>query len=109
MDLPSGRGALAVRPLAVITSGERWPDGPLRPAPEDDLGAGALPDVPRAPAPGLSPTPAATDDPAAALHGCGTGRELYEYGCPEDVAVAAGIDGSTTVPVLAGGAFTEAP
>ncbi|MFF2774504.1 2-phosphosulfolactate phosphatase [Streptomyces sp. NPDC058052] len=106
------------RPLAVIASGERWPDGSLRPALEDHLGAGAVLDALRALAPGLHLTPeataaatlwAATDDPAAALHGCDSGRELYEYGYPEDVAVAAEIDGSTTVPVLVDGAFTEAP
>ncbi|MFF0558283.1 2-phosphosulfolactate phosphatase [Streptomyces sp. NPDC004266] len=51
---------------------------------------------------------AATEDPVAALHGCDSGRELYEYGFPQDVAVAAEIDSSTTVPVLVDGAFQEA-
>ncbi|XIE80925.1 hypothetical protein AB6O49_29575 [Streptomyces sp. SBR177] len=55
----------------------------------------------------------ATKDPVAALHGCAPGRELYEYGRPEDVAATAGIDASTTVPVPApvpaDGAFQEAP
>ncbi|MEU0405613.1 hypothetical protein ABZ318_36495 [Streptomyces sp. NPDC006197] len=49
---------------------------------------------------------AATEDPVAALHGCDSGRELYEYGFPQDVA--AEIDSSTTVPVLVDGAFQEA-
>ncbi|MFI8368838.1 2-phosphosulfolactate phosphatase [Streptomyces sp. NPDC085466] len=110
--------ASGARPLAVIAAGERWPDGSLRPALEDLLGAGAVLDALRALAPGLPLTPeataaatlwAATEDPAAALHGCDSGRELYEYGCPGDVAVAAETDGSTTVPVLVDGAFTEAP
>ncbi|WP_306330509.1 2-phosphosulfolactate phosphatase, partial [Streptomyces venezuelae] len=51
----------------------------------------------------------ATEDPVAALHGCDSGRELYEYGFPQDVGVAAEIDSSTTVPVLVDGAFLEAP
>ncbi|MFD4374237.1 2-phosphosulfolactate phosphatase [Streptomyces sp. NPDC058486] len=106
------------RPLAVIASGERWPDGSLRPALEDHLGAGAVLDALRTLAPGLHLTPeataaatlwAATEDPAAALHGCDSGRELYEYGCPRDVEVAAELDASTTVPVLVDGAFQEAP
>ncbi|MGW0119352.1 2-phosphosulfolactate phosphatase [Streptomyces sp. NPDC003327] len=107
------------RPLAVIASGERWPDGSLRPALEDLLGAGAvLSALRRTGAPALTPTPEAnaaaalwdaTDDPVAALHGCDSGRELYEYGCPQDVEVAAEIDASTAVPVLVDGAFQEAP
>lgn len=104
----------ADRPLAVIASGERWPDGSLRPALEDLLGAGAVLSalVGRGP---LSPEAAAaatlwsaTEDPVAALHGCDSGRELYEYGYPQDVAVAAETDSSTTVPVLVDGAFQEA-
>ncbi|MGW4998163.1 2-phosphosulfolactate phosphatase [Streptomyces hydrogenans] len=106
------------RPLAVIASGERWPDGSLRPALEDHLGAGAVLDALRALAPGLPLTPeataaatlwAATEDPVAALHGCESGRELYAYGHPRDVEVAAELDASTAVPVLVDGAFQEAP
>ncbi|MFI8323937.1 2-phosphosulfolactate phosphatase [Streptomyces sp. NPDC085529] len=115
--LRDGYGSGA-RPLAVIASGERWPDGSLRPALEDHLGAGAVLDALRTRVPGLSLTPeataaatlwAATEDPVAALHGCDSGRELYEYGYPQDVEVAAELDASTTVPVLVDGAFQEAP
>lgn len=107
----------ADRPLAVIASGERWPDGPLRPALEDLLGAGAVLSAlartgtggaPSAEASAAATLWAATEDPVAALHGCDSGRELYEYGFPQDVAVAAEIDSSTTVPVLVDGAFQEA-
>ncbi|MDV5149436.1 2-phosphosulfolactate phosphatase [Streptomyces sp. SBC-4] len=107
----------ADRPLAVIASGERWPDGSLRPALEDLLGAGAVLCALAGTGTGGTPSPeasaaatlwAATQDPVAALHGCDSGRELYEYGFPQDVAVAAEIDSSTTVPVLVDGAFQEA-
>ncbi|MFI6422990.1 2-phosphosulfolactate phosphatase [Streptomyces sp. NPDC050842] len=107
----------ADRPLAVIASGERWPDGSLRPALEDLLGAGAVLSALARTGTGGAPSPeasaaatlwAATEDPVAALHGCDSGRELYEYGFPQDVAVAAEIDSSTTVPVLVDGAFQEA-
>ncbi|MEU4079223.1 hypothetical protein DEJ45_05300 [Streptomyces venezuelae] len=107
----------AGRPLAVVASGERWPDGSLRPALEDLLGAGAVLAGLRAAGPHtLTPEAtaaatlwSATEDPVAALHGCDSGRELYEYGFPQDVGVAAEIDSSTTVPVLVDGAFQEAP
>lgn len=105
----------ADRPLAVIASGERWPDGSLRPALEDLLGAGAVLSALRGTHP-LTPEATAaatlwdaTEDPVAALHGCDSGRELYEYGFPQDVAVAAELDRSTAVPVLVDGAFQEAP
>ncbi|GGY37586.1 2-phosphosulfolactate phosphatase [Streptomyces tanashiensis] len=108
----------ADRPLAVIASGERWPDGSLRPALEDLLGAGAVLAGLRAVGGPRTLTPEATaaatlwdatEDPVAALHGCDSGRELYEYGFPQDVAVAAEIDRSTAVPFLVDGAFQEAP
>ncbi|OKJ65945.1 2-phosphosulfolactate phosphatase [Streptomyces sp. CB02261] len=109
-----GHGS-AERPLAVIAAGERWPDGSLRPALEDLLGAGAVlaglagphPLTPEATA--AATLWSATEDPGTALHGCDSGRELYEYGFPQDVAVAAEVDSSTAVPVLVDGAFQEAP
>ncbi|MFF5710690.1 2-phosphosulfolactate phosphatase [Streptomyces sp. NPDC012756] len=106
----------AGRPLAVIASGERWPDGSLRPALEDLLGAGAVLSALAGPHTRMTPEATAaatlwdaTEDPVAALHGCDSGRELYEYGFPQDVAVAAETDSSTTVPVLVDGTFQEAP
>ncbi|GAA3083142.1 hypothetical protein GCM10017562_60920 [Streptomyces roseofulvus] len=119
--LPSPNGstlAAGAGVATVIAAGERWPDGSLRPALEDHLGAGAVLDALRTLAPGLPLTPeataaatlrAATEDPVAALHGCDAGRELYEYGYPRDVEVAAELDASTTVPALVDGAFQEAP
>ncbi|MFF0434101.1 2-phosphosulfolactate phosphatase [Streptomyces sp. NPDC004327] len=105
--------------IAVVAAGERWPDGSLRPALEDLLAAGAVLAALRALVPGgatLTPEATAaatlwtaTEDPVAALHGCDSGRELYEYGYPQDVEVAAEIDSSAAVPVLVDGAFQEAP
>jgi 2-phosphosulfolactate phosphatase len=122
-------------PVTVIAAGERWPDGSLRPALEDLLGAGAilaaLGDLGglRAPAarqgsaplrdPGLeafSPEAEAaracfeaTTDIAAAVAGCDSGRELAESGFGDDVAIAVEIDACGLAPVLAAGAFTAAP
>jgi 2-phosphosulfolactate phosphatase len=37
------------------------------------------------------------------LHECAGGRELTQYGFPEDVAIAAEVDESRSVPVLRDG------
>lgn len=89
--------------IAVIPAGERWPDGSLRPALEDWLGAGAI----------IShlagtPTPEATAAAAAfaahrdnllpALNACPSGQELIDRGYPTDVELAAECNVSTTVP-----------
>jgi 2-phosphosulfolactate phosphatase len=105
-------------PVTVIAAGERWPDGSLRPALEDLLGAGAILSALRVPGGlgSLSPEAAAaracfeaTADVAAAVSGCVSGRELIEGGFGDDVAIAAEIDACLMVPVLADGAFTAAP
>ncbi|MHC5264340.1 2-phosphosulfolactate phosphatase [Streptomyces sp. UC4497] len=104
------------RPVAVIAAGERWPDGSLRPALEDLLGAGAVIAALRhhrqAP---LSPEAVAAaaafagaGDVAAAVTSSASGRELIEGGYPEDVAVATELESSAVVPVLADGAFAAA-
>lgn len=103
------------RPVAVIAAGERRPDGTLRRALEDLLGAGAVISAISG-ADALSPKAreavaayAATPDLAAALTACESGRELTGYGYPQDVAVAAESDTSVAVPVLVHGAFRPAP
>jgi 2-phosphosulfolactate phosphatase len=115
--------------VTVIAAGERWPDGSLRPALEDLLGAGAilaaLRNLDGSPAPdalrGVGPFSLsseaeaaracfeATADVAAAVHGCASGRELIEGGFGDDVAIAVEIDACQVVPVLADGAFTAVP
>ncbi len=105
----------AERPVVVIAAGERWPDGSLRPALEDLLGAGAIIAELKARGFGLlSPEAAAaeacftrTPDVAAAVTACSSGIELSWTGSAEDVAVATELDASTIVPVLTDEAFSR--
>ncbi|MER5183137.1 2-phosphosulfolactate phosphatase [Streptomyces sp. NPDC002896] len=106
----------AEHPVGVIAAGERWPDGSLRPALEDLLGAGAVITSLREHGAGtLSPEAAmaagafaGTPDVSAAVTASSSGRELAEGGFAEDVAVATEMDACTVVPVLTGGAFAAA-
>ncbi|MEU8437004.1 2-phosphosulfolactate phosphatase [Streptomyces sp. NPDC029216] len=110
-----GYGALD-RPVAVIASGERWPDGSLRPALEDLLGAGAiLAALRKQGVDSLSPEAAAaaacfeaTPDVMAAVTASASGRELSDGGFAGDVDIAAELDVSDVVPVLTDRAFTAA-
>ena len=95
------------QPVAVIAAGERWPDGSLRPALEDLLGAGALIcDLHAQGAGPLSVEAAAakavyegTADLTRAIAACASGRELAATGFVEDVAIATEEDICTVVPV----------
>ncbi|WRZ94409.1 2-phosphosulfolactate phosphatase [Streptomyces sp. NBC_01007] len=94
--LPAATAPAAERPVAVIAAGEQWPDGGLRPALEDLLGAGAL--ISDLHAQGAGPLSAE----ASAARACGestadiphaitvsvSGRELAAAGSAEDVAIA---------------------
>ncbi len=96
----------------VVAAGERWPDGTMRPAFEDLVGAGAvvaaLPER-------LSRSPEAVaaagaftavgHDLVTALLACASGRELVDRGWTEDVYVAARHDESRQVPTLRDGAY----
>jgi 2-phosphosulfolactate phosphatase len=93
--------------IAVVAAGERWPDGTLRPAVEDDLGAGAILaaldlDAVSSPEARYAANAFRTmrDALAGAVHECVTGRELAQAGYADDVACALEIDVSTNVPVL---------
>jgi 2-phosphosulfolactate phosphatase len=100
--------------VAIVAAGERWPDGSLRPAVEDQWGAGGLvaalseqgwKDVsPEARAAAAAFTTVA-DDAGAALHACASGRELVDMGYADDVDTAAQLDQSQAVPVLEGDLF----
>ena len=104
------RAALRLgRTLAVVAAGERWPDGSLRPAVEDLLGAGAVLAALDHPAPSPEARAAAgafrSADLPTALRECASGRELAGAGYANDVAVAARLDASDVVPVLSDRAF----
>lgn len=97
-------------PVTVIACGEKWPDGSLRPSVEDLLGAGAVlahvtgDRSPEARAAVAAFRDAERDLPEV-LRRCASGRELAEKGWAADIGYAAQLDASTTVPVLANGAF----
>lgn len=101
--------------MVVVPAGERWYDDTLRPAVEDLWGAGAvLAAVDAEAEAGASPEArmamAAWRSavlPLDLLH-CASGRELVEAGFVADVDIAAEVDVSEVVPVLAGESFRDA-
>jgi 2-phosphosulfolactate phosphatase len=96
--------------ITVVPAGERWPDGSLRPAIEDLIGAGAILRQLQGPfSPEASVAIAAFDRFYTRLldHllACSSGRELAEQGFADDVELAAAFDVSSVVPILDGEAF----
>jgi 2-phosphosulfolactate phosphatase len=99
-------------PVVVIAAGESWPDGSLRPALEDLLGAGALiSDLCSQGAGPLSPEAAAAKalpTSPVRLPTSASGRQLTAMGFVEDVAIATEEDASALVPVRDGdGSFVS--
>lgn len=101
------------RPALLVAAGERWPDGSLRPAIEDGVGAGAILGPLQDAGLRLSPEAAAMadlyraiDDPREAIGACSSGRELQRIGYGHDVDDAVAIDAERHVPLLRDGAFT---
>ncbi|EGX99705.1 2-phosphosulfolactate phosphatase [Nitrospirillum viridazoti Y2] len=99
--------------IAVIPAGERWPDGSLRPAVEDLLGAGAIIaalDLPTSAEARVARDAhrAAGPDLADIIRGSQSGRELAGWGYADDVELALELNVSTTAPVLRDGAY-QAP
>lgn len=110
-------------PISVIAAGERWhhSDGPLRPAVEDMLGAGAVltaldpsaavgqPRCSAEAAAARAAFMAARPRLAQVLADCASGRELIARGWEDDVATAAAFDVATVVPTLVDGEFVPLP
>ncbi len=100
------------RRILVVPAGERWPDGSLRPALEDGIGAGAI--ITHLPGP-RSPEAewaAATfarfqPDLLGTLQRCSSGKELISQGFAADVALAADLNCSHATPLLTDGAYTD--
>jgi 2-phosphosulfolactate phosphatase len=99
--------------IAVIPAGERWPDGSLRPAIEDLIGAGAVietlglacdaeaqvaRDAFRAAQPHL----------AATIRASRSGQELIEREHALDVEIAVEFNASRCTPILKNGAYENA-
>ena len=100
-------------PIGIIAAGEQWPNGYMRVAYEDFIGAGAL----IAKLPGLISPEAqaaanafelASNHLQQSLRDCGSGYELIQRGFPEDVDLAAVLDCETVVPLLIDSAFEDA-
>ena len=99
--------------IGVIPAGEHWPDGSLRFAVEDLLGAGAILDrLDMACSPEAEVMRdawrSAERDLERKLRLSVSGRELIERGFPGDVDLAAELDVSSSVPVLVDGMFQSA-
>lgn len=98
------------RRIAVIAAGERWPDGTLRPALEDWLGAGA---VIAALNGGKSPEAQAAErafqlfqsEMDSVISQIASGLELIGKGFPQDVALAGALNVSSAAPRLLDGAY----
>ena len=105
-------------PIGLVPAGERWrgSTGPLRPALEDLLGAGAVAALLAGVGRSISPEARAgaavwrdgRGEIAELLRGTVSGRELVNGGWAADVDVAGAFDASDTVPVLDDEAFIDA-
>ncbi|QFZ17190.1 2-phosphosulfolactate phosphatase [Saccharothrix syringae] len=117
----AARELAAGGPIGVVPGGERWgvnittsdeaaDFGPLRPAVEDLLGAGAVLSALRGYGPASVEAEMAADtfertSVADALTGCVSGRELIAAGHAADVELAAQVNVSTAAPRLLNGAL----
>jgi len=104
----AGRAAARGLPVTVIAAGEHWPDGSLRFAVEDLIGAGAIiAHLPGPHSPEAQAAVAAFERASTALDAeltvCGSGIELIEQGYAQDVSFAARLDAYSCAPILKDG------
>ena len=101
------------RRVAVIPCGERWPDGSLRPAVEDLIGAGAIishlagsrsPEARAAEA----VFAAGRNDLGGVIEACASGQELIRRGYFDDVELASRVDCSKSAPLLRAESYMNA-
>jgi 2-phosphosulfolactate phosphatase len=102
----AARGGL----IAVIPAGERLPDGGLRPAIEDLIGAGAIANelgIPCSPEAEIARQAFRNARPflASLLRDFVSGRELIYRGFPQDVEAAIELNTSAAAPLLINGAY----
>jgi 2-phosphosulfolactate phosphatase len=101
------------REVAVIACGERWPDGGLRPALEDHLGAGAVlahlkGHLSREAEAAVRLWEGMEQAAADAIRECVSGQELQACDRGDDLEFAVALHVSATVPLLSDGAFLDA-
>jgi len=96
--------------ISVIPAGEKWPDGNLRPAIEDLIGAGAIishlsgkrsPEAEVAVAAFIS----AQSHLLQTFQQCGSGREMIDIGFGSDIDLAVALNQSNCAPLLREGAY----
>lgn len=108
----AARGFAGGRDIAVIPAGERWPDGSLRPAIEDWLGAGAIIAATGLPCAAEAAVAreaflAARADLPHLVRTSASGRALIETGYGGDVDMALDLDASDGAPLLMDGAYRQ--
>jgi 2-phosphosulfolactate phosphatase len=91
--------------ILVVPAGEAWPDGSMRVAFEDLVGAGAIiarigGDLSPEARAALAVFEEAKDDLLQRLLACPSGRELAERGFEEDVRIAGELDVGAVAPML---------
>lgn len=99
--------------VGLVPAGEQWPDGALRVCYEDLIGAGAIGDrlLEVDPEVRLAPevlAAVAAFRSRAPLAEVSSGRELIDWGFPDDVRLAEQVDVDDVVPVLRNGRYVAA-